>query len=209
MRPTSPSKNPVRDHPIIFIRHGETDWNKQGLIQGSVDTDLNETGLRQAGALAQSFTKIREQFEGYTLYVSPQKRARQTMAPIAAALGHTEDVVTFEPRVRELEFGIWEGRPFWELKDSPVYPALPEERFFWRPEGGESYEDGVRRVAAWRATLTGPTLVVSHGAVGRCLMGFTAGLSPRELVSLKTPQGCWCRLENGQIDWFDANPDQA
>ncbi len=199
----------MSDWPIVFIRHGETNWNKQGLIQGSVDTELNATGLSQARDLAIGLAKIREQFAAYALYVSPQKRARQTMAPIATALGRTTEVITFEPRVRELGFGIWEGRPFWELKDSPVYPALPEERYYWRPEGGESYEDGVNRVAAWRATLTGPALIVAHGAVGRCLMGHTAGLGPRELVSLKTPQGCWCRLENGCIDWFDANHDQA
>jgi broad specificity phosphatase PhoE len=195
--------------PIIFIRHGETDWNKQGLIQGSVDTSLNGTGLKQATALAAGLAAIRDRFKDYVLHVSPQKRARQTMAPIATALGRAADMVCSEPRVRELEFGVWEGKPFWELKDSPVYPALPEDRFFWRPEGGESYEDGVARVSAWRATLTTPALVVSHGAVGRCLIGFTAGLGPRELVALKTPQGCWCKLEQGQIDWFDAIGDQA
>ena len=68
---------------------------------------------------------------------------------------------------------------FWELKASPVYPADPEGRFFWRPEVGESYEDGVARVNEWRDHLTRPTLVISHGAVGRCLMGSVAGLGPR------------------------------
>ena len=198
------------DHPpIVYIRHGETDWNLNGLIQGSVDTDLNATGRKQAKRLADALYHLRPQFDGFDLYVSPQKRARQTMTPIAAALGYSDDVITFEPRVRELGFGVWEGKPFWELKASPVYPAHPEDRFYWRPAGGESYEDGVARVADWRATLKRPALVVSHGAVGRCLMGFTAGLGPRDLVSLKTPQGCWCKLHQGQIDWFDANGDQA
>jgi probable phosphoglycerate mutase len=119
------------------------------------------------------------------------------------------EMTATDDRVRELGFGIWEGKPFWELKASPVYPAHPEERYYWRPEGGESYEDGVARVNDWRATLTGPTLVVSHGAVGRCLMGAVAGLGPRQIVELKTPQGAYCRLENGQIDWFDAMGDGA
>ncbi len=199
----------VPDHPpIIYIRHGETDWNLNGLIQGSVDTDLNATGRKQAQRLADALYDIRAQFDGFDLYVSPQKRARQTMAPIASALGHSDDVITFEPRVRELAFGVWEGKPFWELKASPVYPAHPEDRFYWRPEGGESYEDGVARVADWRAALQRPALVVAHGAVGRCLMGYTAGLGPRELVSLKTPQGSWCRLNDGKIEWFDATGDQ-
>jgi broad specificity phosphatase PhoE len=189
--------------PIIYVRHGETDWNRQGLIQGSVDTELNETGHAQAKAVASLLALHTVEWRDFQIFVSPQKRARQTLGYILGALGRDDHAL--EPRVRELGFGIWEGKPFWELKDSPVYPADPEGRYFWRPEGGESYEDGVTRVNDWRSTLTRPTLVVSHGAVGRCLMGATAGLGPRELVSLKTPQGAYCRLEQGQIHWVDGD----
>ncbi len=187
--------------PIIYVRHGETDWNKLGLIQGSVDTDLNETGHAQAKSVAAQLAQLDVEWADYNIVVSPQRRAQQTAEYVLNALGRDMDSV--DPRVRELGFGIWESRPFWELKASPVYPADPEGRYYWRPEGGESYEDGVARVNAWRAELTRPTLVVSHGAVGRCLMGSTAGLGPRELVTLRTPQGAYCRLEQGQISWFD------
>jgi probable phosphoglycerate mutase len=193
--------------PIVFIRHGETDWNRQGLIQGSIDTDLNEKGHAQAKAVAALLAFRAEEWADFQVIVSPQRRALQTAGYVLGALGRSDHGV--EHRVRELGFGIWEGKPFWELKDSPVYPADPEGRFFWRPEGGESYEDGVARVNEWRATLTRPTLVISHGAVGRCLMGAVAGLGPRDLVGLPTPQGAYCRLENGQIDWFDAMDDRA
>ena len=187
--------------PIIYVRHGETDWNKLGLIQGSVDTDLNETGHAQAKSVAAQLAQLDVEWADYNIVVSPQRRAQQTAEYVLNALGRDMDSV--DPRVRELGFGIWESRPFWELKASPVYPADPEGRYYWRPEGGESYEDGVARVNAWRAELTRPTLVVSHGAVGRCLMGSMAGLGPRELVMLRTPQGAYCRLEQGQISWFD------
>ena len=188
--------------PIIYVRHGETDWNKLGLIQGSVDTDLNETGHAQAKSVAAQLAQLDVEWADYNIVVSPQRRAQQTAEYVLNALGRDMDSV--DPRVRELGFGIWESRPFWELKASPVYPADPEGRYYWRPEGGESYEDGVARVNAWRAELTRPTLVVSHGAVGRCLMGSMAGLGPRELVMLRTPQGAYCRLEQGGISWVDA-----
>jgi broad specificity phosphatase PhoE len=192
----------MTDFPIVFVRHGETDWNKQGLIQGSVDTELNERGHAQSKAVAELFDFRKSEWRDFQIIASPQKRAMQTARYILDAMAKTlEDV---EPRVRELGFGIWEGKPFWELKASPVYPAHPEERYFWRPVGGESYEDGVARVNEWRATLTRPTLVISHGAVGRCLMGAVTGLAPADIVNLKTPQGAYCRLENCQIDWFDA-----
>ena len=188
--------------PIVFIRHGETDWNKQGLIQGSIDTDLNATGHAQAKALADALSVHAAEWAGYEIIVSPQRRARQTADYVLAALSRSD--WASEARVRELGFGVWEGKPFWELKDSPVYPADPEGRFFWRPEGGESYEDGVSRVNDWRTTLTRPTLVISHGAVGRCLMGAVAGLGPGDIVALPTPQGAYCRLQQGTIQWFDA-----
>jgi broad specificity phosphatase PhoE len=196
--------------PIIyFIRHGETDWNKQGLIQGSIDTDLNAHGRDQAQHVAKALAQKREELFGFDFVVSPQKRAQQTMAYISSALGMAPASIKTEPRVRELGFGIWENRPFWELKDSPIFPADAETRYDWRPQGGESYADGVARVDDWLTTVDRPTLVVAHGAVGRCLMGRVAGLLPAQIVSLKTPQGCYCRLQQGQIDWFDANHDAA
>jgi broad specificity phosphatase PhoE len=189
----------MKPNPIIFVRHGETDWNKQGLIQGSVDTDLNETGHDQAQAVARLLAEHEIDWRGYDIVVSPQRRAQQTASYILNAL--QRDITATDPRVRELGFGVWEGKPFWELKASPVYPADPEGRFFWRPQLGESYEDGVARVAEWRASLARPTLVISHGAVGRCLMGSVANLGPRDLVMLPTPQGKFCVLQDSTLNW--------
>jgi broad specificity phosphatase PhoE len=59
----------------------------------------------------------------------------------------------------------------------------------------------VARVAEWRASLARPTLVISHGAVGRCLMGSVANLGPRDLVMLPTPQGKFCVLQDGTLNW--------
>jgi broad specificity phosphatase PhoE len=195
------------DQPIIFVRHGETDWNKQGLIQGSIETDLNENGHRQAQAVGQLLSRQLQQWGDFSIITSPQKRVQQTLQHILKALGRSD--FTTDLRLRELGFGIWEGKPFWELKASPIYPADPEGRFFWKPEGGESYDECVVRVNDWRATLTRPTLVVSHGAVGRCLMGAVAGLGPREIVKLSTPQGAYCNLANGRVEWFDATAENA
>jgi broad specificity phosphatase PhoE len=190
-------------NPIIFVRHGETEWNRQGLIQGSVETDLNETGHAQAKFVADLLARQDIEWRDYHIVVSPQKRAQQTAGYILNALGRDMDSV--EPRVRELGFGIWEGKPFWELKASPVYPADAEGRFYWRPQLGENYQDGVARVNDWRSELRQPTLVIAHGAVGRCLMGSVAGLGPAALVMLPTPQGRYCLLTDGRLQWFDGS----
>ena len=190
--------------PLYFVRHGETDWNKQGLIQGWTDTALNATGHRQAEAVGRALAGVAELAEGFRFLVSPLTRARQTMDHIATALGLEPEQVQVEAAVKELGFGVWEGKPFWELKASPIYPADAETRYAWRPEGGESYADGHDRLRAWFGGISEPALVVAHGAIGRCLIGHLTGLDRRDLVSLAMPQGKFCRLQAGRVQWFDA-----
>jgi len=195
--------------PVYFVRHGETDWNRQGLIQGWIDIPLNGKGHGQAQAVAAALADLSGFSPTFNFVVSPLLRARQTMGYIAESLGLEAQQIAIDPAIKELGFGIWEGKPFWELKASPVYPAVPEDRYGWRPPGGESYEDGNRRVKPWLDSLDRPTVVVAHGAIGRCLIAAVAGLAPRQLVSLEMRQGCYCRLEDGRADWFDVNGNAA
>lgn len=189
--------------PIYFIRHGETDWNRQGLIQGEIDTELNALGRQQAAELAQALLTHKSELINYNFFVSPQKRAQDTMRAIATAQSRDPKSITTDPRLRELGFGVWEAKPLWELKADPTYPADPEGHFYWRPVNGESYEDGQVRVESFLAELKTPALIVSHGAIGRCLMGHVANLPPDRICNLPIPQGHYCKLENGTIQWFD------
>ena len=190
--------------PIYFVRHGETDWNVQGLIQGWTDISLNDKGHFQAKAVAAALKNIPEFSPDFAFVVSPLMRARQTMGYIAEALELEPAQIAIEPNVTELGFGVWEGKPFWELKASPIYPPHPEDRYSWRPEAGESYEDGHVRINQWLDTLDRPTVVVAHGAIGRCLIAEIAGLPRRDLVELVMRQGYYCRLADGRAEWFDA-----
>ena len=187
------------------MRHGETEWNRLGIIQGWTDIPLNETGHGQAKSVARAFAAHPEVSRDCRFAVSPLGRTRQTMAHISEALALPPSHVSIAPSIKELGFGIWEGKPFWELKASPIYPADPETRYSWRPQGGESYSDGLERLAAWLSAITEPTVVVAHGAIGRCLIAEIAGIERRDLVELEMRQGSYCRLSSGQADWFDAN----
>ena len=190
--------------PVYFVRHGETDWNRQGLIQGWIETSLNQNGHAQAQALGRALAAVPELSGGCRHFVSPLERARQTMDHIGDALSLPPSRVCIDAALTELGFGIWEGKPFWELKASPVYPADFEGRYLWRPTGGESYDDGRIRVNAWFDGLSDPALVVAHGAIGRCLIGALTGLGPAEIVRLHMPQGKYCRIHGGKAEWFDA-----
>jgi broad specificity phosphatase PhoE len=109
---------------LILIRHGETDHNADGMVQGRADIPLNDLGRRQAAALADSLrhTPVR------AVYTSPLKRARETAAIVAAAL---DLPVTVEPDLIEMDVGRLEG-----LSGAQMRERFPEFLAVWAgPEG--------------------------------------------------------------------------
>ncbi len=89
--------------PFWFLRHGETDWNAQGISQGNVDIPLNATGIAQARAAAE---KLRNRGIA-TIVASPLSRARVTAEFVGEALGLP---VALDPDLREVSFGVQEGQ---------------------------------------------------------------------------------------------------
>jgi len=189
--------------PIYFIRHGETDWNKNALVQGSIDTDLNDTGVGQATAVARALASI-EELKTFEFAVSPQRRAQHTMRIICEFQKRDFLSVRTDARIRELEFGIWEGKSIHDMHADPSYAHDQQGHYHWQPEGGESYAMGVQRVDSFLRELKKPTLLVSHGAVGRCVIGYICNIPRLDITHLKTPQGCYCVLKDGKHQWFDA-----
>jgi len=190
--------------PIYFLRHGETDWNRERRIQGQTDIALNATGREQARKMAAKLVEIVPGLEGFGLAASPLVRARQTMAAVLEAYGRDDAGVSVDERLRELNFGEVEGKRWADVHAQGVAPeARPEHYHDWRPAGGESYDDGRRRVGEWLAGLRQPTIVVAHGGISRILRGIVFGLPKREIVQLKVPQDRFFRIEAGNLDWFD------
>ncbi len=191
--------------PIYFLRHGETDWNRERRIQGQIDIALNAKGREQAGKMAAKLAEVMPAIDGFRLYSSPLMRARQTMAAVLAAYGLGETAVTHDERLKELSFGEVEGLPWSDVHALGIAPEVrPEVYHDWRPAGGESYADARARVGEWLAELEAPTIVVAHGGISRILRGLVFGLPKREIVQLKVPQDRFFRIEAGGLDWFDA-----
>jgi len=147
---------------ILLVRHGETDWNRDGRVQGHTDAPLNARGWEQAASLASELAA--EPIDA--IYASDLARARDTAGVVAAARGL--DVVT-HPGLREKHFGTWEG-----LYDHEVFERFPGAAT--GPWGdGESTEEMVERVlAAVRELaarhLEGTILAVSHGGPLRAVL---------------------------------------
>jgi len=103
-----------------MVRHGETDANRNMIVQGRIDNPLNEKGVAQANAIAASFIAKGEVFD--IVVSSPLKRAQATAAIIAARLGHP--AVELDPGFLERDFGDHDGKPI----DADYARAVIENR---------------------------------------------------------------------------------
>lgn len=171
-----------------FLRHGETDWNAQGLSQGNVDIPLNATGIAQARAAAQ-----RLRHRGITTIVaSPLSRARVTAEIAAEALGLP---VALDEGLREVRFGVQEGQPMSDWFANWVAGHVT-------PEGAEPFAvlRGRAVAALNRATAQPPAvLVVGHGALFRALRT-AMGIEP--LVRTPNAVPIWCEPPaQGETNW--------
>jgi len=105
---------------LYLVRHGETDWNIQNKIQGQTDIVLNETGKRQAQALAEL---LRESYRIDVIYTSPQRRALETAQVIGRKMG-IEPII--KQGLEEMSLGKWEGYSWRQVRE-----LLPEEYGIW------------------------------------------------------------------------------
>jgi probable phosphoglycerate mutase len=141
-----------------FLRHGETDWNAQGLSQGRTDIPLNAVGVAQAERAARTLKA-----SGIaTVVASPLIRARRTAEIVAAPLGLP---VALDEDLAEVNFGEQEGQPMGDWYDDWIAGG-------YTPARAETFqvllERAVRGVNAAIAR-PGPVLVVAHGALFRAL----------------------------------------
>jgi 2,3-bisphosphoglycerate-dependent phosphoglycerate mutase len=169
----------VAEARLILIRHGETEWNREGRIQGyHRDSPLTASGRAQAQRLAQRLAG-----EGLgALHSSDSARARQTAAPIAAAM---KVDVAYDAALRERSYGEFEGWTYEELeREQPeAYRKFHSRDPAYAPPGGESgaqFRDRIlaalERVAA--SAGKGLAAVVTHGGVLGVIYRHVNGAAP-------------------------------
>lgn len=150
---------------LLFVRHGETDWNVENRIQGGTDTALNENGLEQARQLGQKLAEQKLMIA--KIYSSKLKRAHKTAEIVGELLG--VDVESVDG-LEEMNLGQWEGMRWHEVKET--YPEEYEEwylnRRYQKTPNGESYQELLERVLPALTYITQKeeniVLVVTHSA---------------------------------------------
>ena len=179
---------------LLLVRHGETDWNRDGRFQGQIDIPLNENGHKQA-AQAGEFLKV---IQIDAAVSSSMKRPKETAEGI---LQHHPDV-TLETteQLWEISHGEWEG-----MLDTEIESGYPGMLAQWqsKPEtvqmpGGENLEDVWKRaqkgwgdiVAKYSGLDSLPTvMVVAHDAINKAILCQVFGLSPEKFWQFKQGNG--------------------
>jgi len=190
---------------IYFVRHGETDWNLAQRYQGQRDIPLNATGRAQAARNGRALALTLGREAGALDYVSsPLVRARETMEIMRREIGLPPDGYRTDNRLREIDYGHWEGELWGELsvKDPQGFAAREADRWGWQPRGGESYRALSERVAGWLGEIERDVVVAAHGGVMRVLCGLSGGLEPAEIFRLDVPQDKVLVIEAGRTHWL-------
>jgi 2,3-bisphosphoglycerate-dependent phosphoglycerate mutase len=164
---------------LLLVRHGETDWNADGRLQGHTDRPLSDFGRRQARRLAEEL----EGEELQAIYSSDLARARETAEIVGERLGLP---VELDPDLREKDWGNWEG-----------LTAVERDRVEFVGESTGAHQERTLRalrLIAERHPGDGRVLVVTHGGSMRRVQAAALGLA------LPVVENCgrWlCVYENG------------
>ena len=186
----------------FLVRHGETDWNLEGRVQGHSGASLNDTGRLQAKRIGDRLSPVRFA----AAYASDLPRVVETAAAILNS--HDTSLQTVI-ELREKSYGTWEGKTAKQLEaEDPVsYARLFEDNITFAPPGGESDSDLIdrARLAVERLKQAHQNdenvLVVSHGGTIRAILVLLLGL-PKEVI--------WrFYLANGSLSVVNVYPQNA
>lgn len=187
---------------LYITRHGTTEWNIEGRLQGWRDSALTEEGINRAIQLGKKLSNI--DFD--IVYSSPQKRALHTTQLI---LGNKNNKITLHNGIRELGFGTWEG-----MKLEDIEKEYPNEYYLYRnnsdlyvPIDGETIQDLIERVQDFfeevKSKNVDNILVVTHGVVIKVMVTLIKGLAMKEFSDMPVYTGTSlniCEVREGNIE---------
>ncbi len=181
---------------LLILRHGETQWNLEGRMQGALDSPLTARGVEQAKAQNRILTEFG--IDGRLCFTSPQGRALSTAK---IALG--SNIAVADPRLVEIGVGDWAGKLRADLLgDLPRYVEIDEGpdgaiALYKYAPNGEGFEALRDRVTSFLKELTGPSVIVTHGITSRMLRAVILGMTDDQLGELPGGQGVAYHLCDG------------
>jgi probable phosphoglycerate mutase len=193
---------------IYLVRHGETEWNREGRLQGQSNSALTRRGLKQAHGIGMLLRQLIGAGDGMPVIASPLERALRTAEAICGPLGRDLASLQTDDLLKEISFGRWEGMTFAEIAaaDPENWRRFEQDRWRFAPPGGESYAMVAERARRWLhdSSAIREKIVVAHGEFGRVLRGLYRGMSSEEMFALDVPQDVVFRLSAGTIERIGA-----
>ncbi|MCA1259734.1 MULTISPECIES: histidine phosphatase family protein [Nitratireductor] len=188
--------------PILLIRHGETQWNRQGRLQGRRDAPLTLNGMRQCLAVAATVDAHMRTLPGdVCFWVSPLGRARQTASILADCWQIGFDRFIEAPDIAERAYGAWEGNTLSDVEtDRPEeFRQHAADPWGYRVPGGESKDELFARIEGWLDGLDPHQahVVVTHSGCFRAIRALCTGASRAATEAYREPQTTAFLLQSG------------
>ena len=186
---------------LLLVRHGQTAWNDEFRLQGSVDIELNETGRAQAGRAAKALAKTNPSL----IVASDMRRAADTARAISDLVGVD---IRFDKRLRERAYGPWEG-----LTRAEIAERFPEDYERWQArkhfhlEGMEALPEVAERTAAALSDVAaelkqGTAIVTTHGGSSRQGIVRFLGWPQAQANTMSGMENChWAELRSAPSGW--------
>ena len=185
---------------LYLVRHGESEWNRIGRIQGRRESPLTGLGRAQAAALGHMLREVLPD-PGIDIVASPLERAFETATIIAGELGRDAGDVRIDERISDFDVGVLAGYPGWDAvaTDHPeLARARLEDPIRFRPPGGESGADVLARAQDFldeRKAAGRDTLVVCHGVINKFIRAAARGITGGDIIALGEDQEVVYRLD--------------
>lgn len=190
---------------LFLVRHGETDWNIAGRLQGKRDIPLNSLGREQAAEVGRVLGQMVEEVRTLHYVSSPLSRAVETMRILRTTLDLPAADFRTDDDLKELSFGRWEGSTWPDLRRRFPEDVEARDREPWHfaPPAGESYAELAARACGVVDRLAEDSVVVTHGGVIRALLQARTGMPAGEAALLPIRQGAIYVLAGGSFQVAD------
>ncbi len=184
---------------IYLVRHGQTNANRDGIIFGQMNWDLNKTGIKQAKRVAAKLFNLTKDKQIHCLISSPLLRTRHTGKIISKKLKLKKTIINKD--LIERSEGSWEGRTYWQVRkeDPKNYLRWVKEPFNNKPPQGESiYELSLRVKQFYKSLLSkykgGNIIIVSHSGPIKMFLLNLLGLNINKFWNLKIDCGSYTEI---------------
>ena len=210
--PLSPAPQAPAASVLYLVRHGQSEWNRLGRIQGRTESPLTDHGREQAAALGRMLREVLPDL-AIDIVASPLGRAHETATIIAGELGRTASEVHTDERINDFDVGELAGYPGWDAV-ADAHPELArlrlEDPVRFQPAGGESGADVLARAQDFltaRQAAGRDTLVVGHGVINKFIRAAARGVTDGDIIALGEDQEVVYRLDGATETELRVSPE--